>query len=280
MLRTRIVTAAILLAVLLPALFAPTAWPFAIVTAVLIGGAGWEWARLNAVPGRLAPLAMGIAVALAALAAVGAGWVQRAPAPLWWLATLVWLVGGALALRAGVAAWPQVPRGLRWALGLALLWLSWLALARSRQAGLNFILSVFCLVWTADIAAYAGGRLFGRRKLAPTVSPGKTWEGVWSAIACVLVLGFAWSAVEAGANPDSPSLYAALQRTFGLAGAAVALALLVGFSVVGDLLESLVKRAAGAKDSSRLLPGHGGVLDRVDALLPVFPAALALAALG
>jgi phosphatidate cytidylyltransferase len=149
-------------------------------------------------------------------------------------------------------------------------------MTQSRSIGLNFIMSVFCLVWMADIAAYFGGRALGRRKLAPTISPGKSWEGVYSGVAGVLALALVWSQVENGLAPQSLSLFTRLHSTLGIVGALLALALLAGMSVVGDLMESLVKRAAGAKDSSKLLPGHGGVLDRVDALLPVFPLTLAL----
>jgi phosphatidate cytidylyltransferase len=120
----------------------------------------------------------------------------------------------------------------------------------------------------ADIAAYAGGRAFGRHKLAPSISPGKSWEGVWSGMVGVLLLALLWTQLDQAYALGSSSLYTRLQQGFGW---------LSGMSVVGDLVESLVKRAAGAKDSSGLLPGHGGVLDRVDALLPVFPIALALA---
>ena len=130
-------------------------------------------------------------------------------------------------------------------------------------------------MWVADIAAYFGGRRFGRRKLAPGISPGKSWEGVYSGMAGVFVLTLAWRAMESRMATDSLSLYGRLLDQLGLIGGLAALAFLAGMSVVGDLVESLVKRAAGAKDSSRLLPGHGGVLDRVDALLPVFPVACA-----
>jgi len=131
-------------------------------------------------------------------------------------------------------------------------------------------------VWVADIAAYFGRRAFGRRKLAPTISPGKSWEGVVSGMAGVLVLAFAWMAVEARVAVDSPSLYVQWRDTAGWPVMIIGLLFLSSMSVVGDLFESLVKRAAGAKDSSALLPGHGGVLDRIDALLPVFPLAMAL----
>jgi phosphatidate cytidylyltransferase len=152
-------------------------------------------------------------------------------------------------------------------------------MSHARGIGINFILSVFCLVWVADIAAYFGGRTFGRRKLAPTISPGKTWEGVYSGVAAVFVLALAWSQAEASLGPLSASLFVQLRDSLGMVGGLSALALLAGMSVVGDLVESLVKRAAGAKDSSNLLPGHGGVLDRVDALLPVFPLSIALISL-
>jgi phosphatidate cytidylyltransferase len=152
-----------------------------------------------------------------------------------------------------------------------LLWAAWLALVHARSVGINFLLSVLCLVWMADIAAYFGGRAFGRRKLAPSISPGKSWEGVWSGMAGRAaaggLLGWMWTA---GGGFDGPSLFTRLWHALGRAWAWWPLAAGTGgMSVVGDLVESLVKRAAGAKDSSRLLPGHGGVLDRVDALLPV-----------
>ena len=275
MLWQRIVTAVVLLALLVPALFAPLDWPFNLLTLLLIGAAGWEWARLNQI--RMpASLGMGLALALACAAALAAGWSLKPPAAAWWLATAVWVVGGALALRSGPSLWPHLPRLARLGLGLAALWAAWLAMSHARSLGINFILSVFCLVWVADIAAYFGGRRFGKRKLAPSISPGKSWEGVYSGMAGVFVLTLAWRAMESHFKTDSLSVFGQLLAHLGLLGGLAALAFLAGMSVVGDLVESLVKRAAGAKDSSRLLPGHGGVLDRIDALLPVFPLSLAL----
>lgn len=273
MLKQRIVTAVVLLALLVPALLADDPLPFAALTLLLIAAAGWEWARLNGVGGALA-LASGVAVAAACGAAASLGWIERAPTALWLLGALLWIVGGTFALRAGPTGWPHLPRGLRWALGLSALWLAWLALAQSRAVGLNFVLSVLCLVWVADVAAYFGGRAFGRRKLAPTISPGKSWEGVYSGVAGVLLLAFGWLWLDRHLQL-APSLYTRLHDAGGVAAVVVGSAVLTAMSVVGDLVESLVKRAAGAKDSSGLLPGHGGVLDRVDALLPVFPIALA-----
>ena len=277
MLKQRVITALILLALLLPALFAKSALPFAALTLIAFGAAGWEWARLNGAAAFALPL--GIALGIACAGAWLAGWATLPPAEVWWATTLVWVLGGGWVLRRGVAAWPQVPIGVRLGLGLLLLWTAWLALVHAKAVGINFILSAFCLVWAADIAAYFGGRAFGRRKLAPAISPGKSWEGVWSGMAGALVLALAWSAIEPSVAVDSKSLFTALAARTGFVLTACAVVFLVAMSVVGDLFESLVKRSAGAKDSSRLLPGHGGVLDRIDALLPVLPIALALVSL-
>jgi phosphatidate cytidylyltransferase len=278
MLKQRVITAVILLAVLLPALFAPVAWPFALLTLVMIGAAGWEWARLNGIAGSVA-IALGVALAGACGFALWAGWSVAPPAAVWWVATLVWVLGGVWALKVGPAGWPGLSAALRCALGLVALWTAWLALANAKFTGINFILSIFCLVWAADIAAYFGGKTFGRRKLAPTISPGKSWEGVWSGMLGVLLLAAAWLAVDGSLSIDSDSLYTRLLAHLGYPGLAAVLLFLAAMSVVGDLVESLAKRAAGAKDSSKLLPGHGGVLDRIDALLPVFPLALAMSSI-
>lgn len=284
MLKQRIITALLLLAVLLPALLATSPWPFVLIMLALISAAGWEWGRLNGLP-MVPAVALGGVLALAAAAAGAAGWVAHAPALLWSLATAVWVLGGTLALKGGVAAWPRHPQPLRLLLGLVLLWLAWLAVSVAKTLGVNFILSLFCLVWAADISAYFGGRRFGRRKLALGISPGKSWEGVYAGVVGVFVLALAWLALDhwlqagAVAGAPAPSLYTLLLARYGWLGAALSLVFLAAMSVVGDLFESLVKRAAGAKDSSRLLPGHGGVLDRIDALLPVCPIALGLLAL-
>ena len=279
MLRQRVITAVVLLALLLPALFAASSLPFALFTLLLISAAGWEWARLNGAQAPLPALATGALVALMC----GASLLQLPQmgyaGGLWWAGTAVWVVGGAWVLRGGPAGWPTLPKWLRWALGPLLLWLAWLAMAQARTIGINFLLSAMCVVWVADISAYFCGRAFGKRKLALTISPGKSWEGVYGGVAGVLLLSVLWIWGESQVNLDSASLFKLLQQRLGWGGLLLAALLLTALSVVGDLFESLVKRAAGAKDSSRLLPGHGGVLDRVDALLPVLPAALALISL-
>ena len=281
MLKQRIITAVVLLAILLPALFWPSAVPFAVVTLVLIAAGAWEWGRLNGLGQAAAMLAAAVCLFLCA----GSWWLglldRRLPV-LWTIAGGLWVLGGAWLLRSGVAGWPLISQPLRLAGGVLALWLAWLAVAQARVIGVNFLLSVLVLVWVADIFAYIAGRTFGlkftRRKLAPTISPGKSWEGVWGGMAGVLVLAAAWTAMDAGLQAQVPSLYTRLAARGGwlLALAAIFLA---AMSVVGDLVESLVKRSAGVKDSSQLLPGHGGVLDRVDALLPTLPLALMLASL-
>ena len=279
MLLQRVITAVVLLALLLPSLLVATPWPFALLTLLLIAAGGWEWSRLNGVA-RVAAAGPAALLALAGLWAVYTGSVVQVPAPVWWGSLAMWVVVGGLALRGGPAAWLRWPAVLRLALGLLALWVAWLALAKARAVGVNFLLSVLCLVWVADIGAYAAGRALGKRKLAPTISPGKSWEGVAGGMASVLALAALWVlAVDSRWPVDSASLYTVWVVRFGWAGLVPLALLLAGLSVVGDLFESLVKRAAGAKDSSRLLPGHGGVLDRIDALLPVLPAALALSTL-
>lgn len=281
MLKQRVITAIVMLLVLLPAMFAPVAWPFALLMLAMAGAAAGEWARLNGA-GSTAAIVMGVLMAAACGGALFLGWVRVGPSIAWWIAFAVWVLGGALALKVGPGSWHTLPQLARWLLGLAGIWTAWLALSSAKATGTNFLLSIFCLVWVADIAAYFGGKTFGRRKLAPAISPGKSWEGVWSGMLGVQLLSACWIAADRhwqlGAQ-GSESLYSALLGHLGPVGLVLSLVFLSAMSVVGDLVESLVKRSAGAKDSSRLLPGHGGVLDRVDALLPVFPIAMALSTL-
>lgn len=277
MLKQRIITALLLMAVLLPALFYSSIEPFVGLSLVLMVGAGWEWARLNACPpmmARATGAGMGLFLALLWWQG-GLGWSLSW---LWSAAALCWLVLALLMLKRGVSGWIAWPAGPRLWFGLGLLVCAWLALVHARMQGIGFLLSVLTLVWMADISAYAGGRAFGRRKLAPSLSPGKSWEGVFSGVLGVLVLGAGWLWFDTLALSDSPSLFTRLWDR-GYVTALMAVIGLTAMSVVGDLLESLVKRAAGMKDSSQLLPGHGGVLDRVDALLPVLPLAMLLATL-
>lgn len=277
MLKQRIVTALVLLAVLLPALFYPSIEPFALLSLALIVAAGWEWARLNGLrdgTSHMTGLGLGMVLGLAWWR-LGLSYDLRA---LWLLTAMIWVPLALWMLRRGVPGWGCWPAGPRLWAGLALIACAWLALVQARLLGLGFLLSVLTLVWMADIAAYFGGKAFGRRKLAPTISPGKSWEGVFSGMAGVALLALCWLWLDARGYTDQPSLFTRLWA-LGPLVSVLALLFLTGMSVVGDLVESLVKRSAGMKDSSQLLPGHGGVLDRVDALLPVLPLAMMFATL-
>jgi hypothetical protein len=141
---------------------------------------------------------------------------------------------------------------------------------------IEFLMSVLLVVWMADIAAYFSGKAFGKHKLAPDISPGKTWEGVGGAVAGVFLLSYVWLTAADYFSWQSSSIFDRLYE-HGSVVLVSGLLFLVMMSVAGDLIESLVKRSAGAKDSSQLLPGHGGILDRIDALLPTLPLAVMLA---
>jgi phosphatidate cytidylyltransferase len=146
---------------------------------------------------------------------------------------------------------------------------TWIALVHFLLQGAVMLLSVFVIVWVADTAAYFAGRAFGRRKLAPDISPGKTWAGVLGAIGAVLIVAIAaWVLL-----PSAPIFTNRLLDNVGLPIGVLLIVALVSMSIFGDLFESLLKRQAGVKDSSQLLPGHGGVYDRIDALVPVLPLA-------
>lgn len=275
MLKQRILTAVALLAVLLPALFYPLPAPFCFLALVLIGAAGWEWGRLNGLlqVGSLSLAAVCVTVCSAFWAL---GWLSQ---PLFWVwaaAGVLWIVGGGLLLAQGVKGWTLLLKSIRLFGGVVVLCLAWLAMVQARLLGIEFLLSVMLLVWVADIGAYFAGRRFGgrfsRSKLAPSISPGKSWEGVWGGMLGAVLMAGIWLVVD----PGGRTLFHRLTAQHGVMMMLVGVIFLVAMSVVGDLAESLIKRSAGAKDSSRLLPGHGGVLDRVDALLPTLPLAMML----
>jgi len=153
--------------------------------------------------------------------------------------------------------------------GIALLG-AFLAILALFERSVLYMFSVMALVWIADIGAYFSGKAFGKRKLAPSISPGKSWEGAIGGGVLVLLAGFGSVAIPALQDTFAASLY----QSWGVIGMVLVLTLLVAASIVGDLFESQLKRRAGMKDSSNLLPGHGGVLDRLDALIPTVPLAV------
>jgi len=278
MLKQRIITALVLLLILLPALFYPSPEPFSALALVLIAAGAWEWGRLNSCSQTVSLLGALVCVLLCGLT-WNLGLLHRSVPMVWSVVGGLWVLAGGWLLRKGVPVWPSIPAGLRWAAGLGALWATWLAVAQARVIGINFLLSVLVLVWMADIAAYFAGKAFGGRfsrgKLAPSISPGKSWEGVWGGMAGVVLLALGWRWADQAWQFAVPSLYSRL-GSHGVWFLLLAVLFLATMSVVGDLVESLIKRSAGVKDSSGLLPGHGGVLDRVDALLPTLPLAMML----
>jgi len=275
MLKLRIITALVLLAVFLPAFFASSAEPLAWLTLVLIAAGAWEWGRLMGLS-TLRSFGLGFLCVVLCLGSWKLFELPLHTTPnVWACAGALWVLVGAWMLRGGIAAWSSVHIATKLIGGTLALWLCWLAIFQAKRVGINYMLSIFVLVWIADIAAYFAGRSFGLRKLAPSLSPSKSWEGVWGGICAVWILAFSWVWADQMAMFDSPSIYSLLYAQ-GWVYFLVSVTFLTAMSVVGDLVESMVKRTAGVKDSSQLLPGHGGVLDRVDALLPTLPLAMML----
>lgn len=265
MLKTRVITALVLLALLLPSLFLLPQAYWAILVAAFVGVAAWEWGGLlrwseisRRVLGGVTALIC-IALALLDPAAIGAGPLFE-PAALWVLvfygsATAFWCLVMPFWLK---KKWSLDGGLLGLAVGAVVLLPTWLAMVQLRTLGPAVLLSIFAVVWMADIAAYFSGKAFGKHKLAPTISPGKTWEGAIGAGFGVVIYGLL---IRLAFQLDAPSL--PLWVAILLAVTAV--------SIVGDLYESLLKRKAGIKDSSNVLPGHGGVLDRIDSLTSTLP---------
>jgi phosphatidate cytidylyltransferase len=275
MLNKRVITAVILLAILIPALLAADPNYFAAAVWVLVVVAAWEWARLlgmGALAQRLFAAAVGgLIVALWWAGLNGQALLQWAT-PIAMLTVVCWLVMLAVSLPNA-----KVPQVLMTGAGRVVHLLfaaltavaAWMVVTLTHAQGWLSVLTLLLIVWIADTAAYFTGKAFGRRKLAPNISPNKTLEGAVGGVVCASLFGAACSQV---AGTFFVTLGGGmLWRAFLLT------ALIAAVSVVGDLYESLLKRQAGVKDSSQLLPGHGGVLDRVDALLPALPLAWVLA---
>ncbi len=176
-----------------------------------------------------------------------------------------------------VPIWLKTRKALKGALPVMLLgWMLmvpfWLAFVQLRPHGEDaawWLLSLMALVWIADVGAYTFGRLYGKRKLAPAISPGKSWEGAIGGLVCVLIYTTILSMMDH-----------ALWSGSGWFGNVILASILTAVSIQGDLFESLLKRTAGIKDSSQLLPGHGGVFDRIDSLIAVLSVFAAMSALA
>ena len=260
--KTRIATAAVLLVAFGFDLFYASLDVFALVLALIVAAAAWEWSRLSGIANEHLQTAYGAAVGLVALICL-------------YLPQSEWFIRWTML--AGLLFWMTVPAAFYLAptlapirradpvllgIGAALFTVAALAMqylhSQAPLASPLLLLYALSIVWLMDIGAYFSGRRFGRRKLAPPISPGKTWEGVYGG-ALVTLVALVTVLLVADLPPGT--------------GTRLALATLAAaaFSVIGDLYESRVKRAAGRKDSSRLLPGHGGVLDRIDGVLAALP---------
>lgn len=273
MLRTRIVTAIVLVSAFLLALFylPPIGW--LAVSTLIAALAAWEWGALIGF-GKSARVVFGLAVVLIAVltaisspgtvgiaqesssAAIALGqWFYYPSAAFWILVAPIWMK----------SRWRIRRSALGILVGAVVILPTWLALVQVKLAGELVLLAIMATVWLADIAAYFSGRTFGRHKLAPAISPGKTWEGAIGGVLAVVVYGFMFLVVLPKELAASPALLFVVLVAFA------------ALSILGDLFESLLKRQAGLKDSSGILPGHGGVLDRIDSLTSTLPmAAIAL----
>jgi phosphatidate cytidylyltransferase len=265
MLKERIATAAVLLAVFLSALFLLPTRQFAIVVAGVVGVGAFEWAALTSVS-RVARYSFS-----AFCAALFGIWIWgfqaidpsrpevaavQALSVLFWIAVVpFWLWRD----------WKMRSRLVALAIGVVVVLPAGFAVVSLHSIAPYVLLMVLALVWIADVAAYFAGRAFGRHKLAPKISPGKTWEGAMGAMVATIIYAIICVMV-------SPQLSAIVNGGYWVlcfGGAA----LLCAVSIVGDLFESLMKRQANVKDSGTLLPGHGGVLDRIDSVTSTLPTA-------
>jgi len=262
MLKTRVLTAAVLLAVFLSALFLLPTPGWIAFCAVLLGVAAWEWGALAALAavGRLIYSTFMVGV-FALLWILGASATSGLYAPAWvyYAAGLFWIV------LVPVWIWRQARFGSRAVLlaaGATVLLPAAAALVDLRGVHPSFLLAVLATVWISDTAAYFIGRRFGQRKLARSISPAKTWEGVAGALAAVGLYALAWASLGGGPMKVAPAWILPVLLGLAIAG------------MIGDLFESLIKRQAGVKDSGTLLPGHGGILDRIDAPVAMLPLAV------
>lgn len=257
MLRQRIITALIIAPIAIACVFLlPPAWFAVFVGAVLTVGA-WEWANLAGFDGIQRYF---YSVAIAALLAAS---IYLPPLAVLLAGAIWWLVAFVLVIRYPKSSNLWSPRIIRALLGVVIMVPGFVGLYEIKKLpdASFLIVLLFLLIWGADIGAYFSGRAFGKRKLAPDVSPGKSWAGLYGGVASAMVIAVAMMLWYGAPNLATPAGLVFL----------LCCALIVLVSVLGDLAESMFKRYRGIKDSSNLLPGHGGVLDRIDSLLSAGP---------
>jgi len=251
MIAQRVITALVLVVALLLVLFVLPAQAATVLLAAFFSVGAWEWSRLAGIDDGLR---RAVFVAISVMAGAMAADLARrgALSVLPWLDVAVWVVALVWMLRFPV----PVPKAFSTASGLLALPLGWLVLTTILTGwGPQWVLFLFALVAAADVGAFFTGRAFGHRKLAPTVSPGKTWEGVAGGIALAALVGLG------GAHWFGLPAVPAVTLGAGIAA----------FSVLGDLTVSMLKRNVGLKDTGTIFPGHGGVLDRIDSVLAALP---------
>lgn len=272
----RVTTAAVLVPVVLAALFLlpPRGW--AIVSLGITAFAAHEWTRLSGVGRERTVGFIGGLVVICLLLlfsdAIGfsRGWPGRVVVVVCGVAAVFWMVAAPAWL---ASQWPTRSRWSAMIVGWIVLIGAWVAIVELQARSPWLVLAAMAVVWIADTAAYFTGRKFGRRKLAPSISPNKSWEGVWGGLAAVALYALLLT-------PFSTEAGYVGTRSLVIGFAFVLFVMLLGaVSIVGDLYESMLKRQAGVKDSGSLLPGHGGVLDRIDALLSAMPLAAVAATL-
>jgi phosphatidate cytidylyltransferase len=262
MLKQRVLTAMVLLPLLLASMFLLPSQGWQWLTCLPFALAAGEWARLAGYGKRARVAFIGILLASclgfiaafssASYSAAAIAWstmLHAAALMFWAIVVPLWLFRG----------WHVTHPLLRGAVGWIVLLPAWLGAVCLQRSPWS-MLAVLLVVWIADTAAYFSGRRFGRHKLAPNISPGKTWEGVIGAFVAVVIYGLCASFVL---QPSANSY----DRVFVL----IFVVALTALSILGDLFESWIKRGAGAKDSGNLLPGHGGILDRIDSLTAALP---------
>jgi phosphatidate cytidylyltransferase len=263
MLKTRVITALALLAILLPILISGSNLAFTVVACLFLGAAIWESQRLFH---RFAPIVMALAWGLMFLF-VSLRLDPAAQIILFYLCLALWICVLVPALYFYLPGKTRLSDAMMSRIVGIVIFGSFVAMSALFARSPLFLLSAMALVWVADIGAYFFGKAFGKNKLAPVISPGKSWEGALGGWLTVIAVGVLCVNVNGLHDTVPTQIYTKL----GWFGLLAVLTLICAASVVGDLFESLLKRRAQIKDSSNLLPGHGGVFDRIDALIPVLP---------
>jgi phosphatidate cytidylyltransferase len=262
MLKQRILTALVLLPIVVLAILYLPNPVFALLWAVVLNLAAWEWsalARLSSSISRLGWLFVINAVLLALWLNLNVNAITDTVILLaagFWALVIVSLLLDLTRRMAGLSL--TAYRAVSAFTGVFVIVPAWLALVLLHKSQTSSVLLVFCLVWAADTGAYFAGRRFGKRKLAPSISPGKSWEGVIGGLLFSLVLASVWSVMAGLPQAEQPAFI-------------IIAMIAVMVSVYGDLLESVFKRVSGIKDSGQILPGHGGAMDRLDSITAAGP---------